>query len=88
MTEAARSSGPVDSRLSGFMKWAVVNRQPLGEMVQSFRRGYMLAAVELCRGNRTKAAKLCGIHRNTLQRAIGPELPLDPRGSRPRKAGK
>jgi len=42
----------------------------LGEAVEEFEKGFIKAAIAGSNGNRTRAARLLGIHRNTLSRKL------------------
>jgi DNA-binding NtrC family response regulator len=45
---------------------ATISRLPLKDAVEAFERQYIKAVLDSVSGNRTKAAELLGIHRNTL----------------------
>lgn len=47
-----------------------VGTKSLEEIVEETERQAIIAALELCRGNRTEAAKVLGIHRTSLYRRI------------------
>ncbi len=47
-----------------------MNNIPLREAVNRFEKQYILETLDLTNGNRTKAAALLGIHRNTLQNKL------------------
>ena len=40
------------------------------EAVSEFEKKFILKALEKCKGNQTKAAKVMGIHRNTLNKKL------------------
>jgi Fis family transcriptional regulator len=40
------------------------------EAVSEFEKKFILNALEKCNGNQTKAAKVMGIHRNTLNKKL------------------
>ena len=48
----------------------------LGDAVTEFEKRFIRHALESSRGNQSRAAKLLGIHRNTLSRKLG-EYKLD-----------
>jgi DNA-binding NtrC family response regulator len=45
---------------------ATIRRLPLKDAVEAFEQQYIKAVLDSVSGNRTKAAELLGIHRNTL----------------------
>ncbi len=53
------------------------------EAVGEFEKRFIKRTLERAQGNQCRAAKLLGIHRNTLSRKIG-EYKLDHRGPRRR----
>jgi|HubBroStandDraft_5_1064220.scaffolds.fasta_scaffold128199_2 DNA-binding NtrC family response regulator len=58
---------------SAYNSWCremVVELKPLEEVTAELRRRYLWLAIEVCGGNREEAAKILGISRTTLYRAI------------------
>jgi len=53
----------------------------LGEAVTEFEKKFIRRVLEHARGNQSRAAKVLGIHRNTLSRKVG-EYKLDHIGRR------
>ena len=51
------------------------------EAVEDFEKKFIKRALDRTEGNQSKAAKLLGIHRNTLSRKVG-EYKLDHNGHR------
>ena len=47
-----------------------IKNLPIKEAVRKFEKQYIRETLDLTNGNRTKAAKLLGIHRNTLQNKL------------------
>jgi DNA-binding NtrC family response regulator len=70
MTAKEPTFDPLNLPVKAFLAWAVNNELPMQEVVVSFRRGYVRAALTATKGNRSRAARLLGIHRNTLLRDI------------------
>ena len=52
------------------------------EAVNEFEKKFIKRVLDRSRGNQSRAARLLGIHRNTLSRKIG-EYKLDSNGRRP-----
>lgn len=50
-----------------------IRRTPLEEVMDLVRLAYASNAVKVCKGNQSDAAKMLGIHRNTLSRILGAE---------------
>jgi len=55
----------------------------LEEAIEEFEKRFIKAAMEGSRGNQSRAARLLGIHRNTLSRKLG-KFRLDHAASRQR----
>ncbi len=51
------------------------------EGVSEFKKKFILTVLQDCNGNQCKAARLLGMHRNTLSRTIA-DLKLDAKGLR------
>lgn len=51
------------------------------EAVSEFKKKYIMTVLQDCNGNQCKAARLLGMHRNTLSRTIA-DLKLDARSMR------
>jgi DNA-binding NtrC family response regulator len=48
------------------VKDLVENELPLRDAVKEFEKQYIQTATKICQGNKTRTAKVLGIHRNTL----------------------
>lgn len=70
-------------QLEGLVSQMVERGILFEEAVGEFEKRFIKRTLERAQGNQCRAAKLLGIHRNTLSRKIG-EYKLDHRGPRRR----
>ena len=70
-------------QLEGLVSQMVERGILFDEAVGEFEKRFIKRTLERADGNQCRAAKMLGIHRNTLSRKIG-EYKLDHRGSRGR----
>jgi len=73
----------VKDQLEGLVSQMVDRGILFEEAVGEFEKRFIKRAMERAEGNQCRAAKMLGIHRNTLSRKLG-EYKLDHRGSRRR----
>jgi Fis family transcriptional regulator, factor for inversion stimulation protein len=73
----------VKDQLEGLVSQMVDRGILFEEAVGEFEKRFIKRTLERADGNRCRAAKMLGIHRNTLSRKIG-EYRLDHHGSRKR----
>jgi len=71
----------VKDQLEGLVSQMVERGILFDEAVGEFEKRFIKRILERAEGNQCRAAKMLGIHRNTLSRKIG-EYKLDHRGSR------
>lgn len=69
----------LEGLVSQMVDRGILFEEALGE----FEKRFIKRALERAQGNQCQAAKILGIHRNTLSRKIG-EYKLDHRGARKR----
>ena len=67
----------LEALVSQMVERGILFEEALGE----FEKRFIKRALERAHGNQCRAAKMLGIHRNTLSRKIG-EYKLDRNGSR------
>lgn len=75
-----------------FRDWQLVRELvkysvPFHEIVRAFRTGYVMAALDLEGGNRTRAAKRIGLHRNIVAAYTKDFVPPATHGRKPRRDG-
>ncbi len=80
LTEA-KERGVVKDQLEALILQMYKNGITYSEGVCEFKKRFILAVLQECKGNQCKAARQLGMHRNTLSRAIA-ELKLDAKGLR------
>jgi len=73
----------VKDQLEGLVSQMVERGILFDEAVGEFEKRFIKRILERAEGNQCRAAKMLGIHRNTLSRKIG-EYKLDHHGSRKR----
>jgi Fis family transcriptional regulator len=73
----------VKDQLEGLVSQMVERGILFDEAVGEFEKRFIKRILERAEGNQCRAAKMLGIHRNTLSRKIG-EYKLDDHGSRKR----
>jgi len=73
----------VKDQLEGLVSQMVERGILFDEALGEFEKRFIKRTLERARGNQCRAAKMLGIHRNTLSRKIG-EYKLDQRGLRSR----
>jgi DNA-binding NtrC family response regulator len=56
----------IHGKMKILVKDLVENELPLRDAVKEFEKLYIQTATKLCNGNKTRTAKVLGIHRNTL----------------------
>jgi len=76
-----RERGVVKDQLEALVMQMYRNGITYAEGVCEFRKRFILAVLQDCKGNQCKAARQLGMHRNTLSRTIA-ELKLDAKGLR------
>jgi len=73
----------VKDQLEGLIAKMIEGGILFDEAVGDFEKKFIKRALDRTEGNQSKAAKLLGIHRNTLSRKVG-EYKLDHNGHRRR----
>jgi DNA-binding NtrC family response regulator len=73
----------VKDQLEGLIAKMIEGGILFDEAVEDFEKKFIKRALDRTAGNQSKAAKLLGIHRNTLSRKVG-EYKLDHNGHRRR----
>ena len=73
--------GVVKDQLEALVTQMYKNGITYSEGVCEFKKRFILAVLQDCKGNQCKAARQLGMHRNTLSRTIA-ELKLDAKGLR------
>jgi Fis family transcriptional regulator, factor for inversion stimulation protein len=73
----------VKDQLEGLVTQMVDRGILFDEAIGEFEKRFIKRTLERADGNQCRAAKMLGIHRNTLSRKMG-EYKLDQRGSRKR----
>lgn len=73
-------SGIVKDQLEGLVSQMVERGILFEEAIGEFEKRFIKRTLERAQGNQCRAAKMLGIHRNTLSRKIG-EYKLDHNGS-------
>jgi len=71
----------VKDQLEGLIAKMIEGGILFDEAVEDFEKKFIKRALDRTEGNQSKAAKLLGIHRNTLSRKVG-EYKLDHNGHR------
>ena len=74
-------SYPTSAQLDALVRQMIKGGIPFAEAVQTFKRQFVLVVLRDLNWNETKAARVLGIHRNTLARSLR-ELDLDVRSLR------
>jgi Fis family transcriptional regulator, factor for inversion stimulation protein len=73
----------VKDQLEGLVSQMVDRGILFDEAIEEFEKRFIKRTLERAEGNQCRAAKMLGIHRNTLSRKIG-EYKLDRHGARRR----
>jgi DNA-binding NtrC family response regulator len=68
--ERCKKEQDVKEKLESLVIEMIERRIFLGEAVNEFEKKFILNALNKTGGNQTKAAKVLGVHRNTLNRKI------------------
>jgi Fis family transcriptional regulator, factor for inversion stimulation protein len=74
-------SYPTSAQLDSLVRQMQKDGVPFSDAVREFRKQFVLTVLRDLNWNETKAARVLGIHRNTLARTLG-ELDLDVRSLR------
>ena len=76
-----RERGVVKDQLEALVVQMFRSGITYAEGVSEFKKKFILTVLQDCNGNQCKAARLLGMHRNTLSRTIA-DLKLDAKGLR------
>jgi len=76
-----RERGLVKDQLEALVVQMFRSGITYAEGVSEFKKKFILTVLQDCNGNQCKAARLLGMHRNTLSRTIA-DLKLDAKGLR------
>jgi Fis family transcriptional regulator, factor for inversion stimulation protein len=76
-----RERGVVKDQLEALVVQMFRSGITYSEGVSEFKKKFILTVLQDCNGNQCKAARLLGMHRNTLSRTIA-DLKLDAKGLR------
>ena len=76
-----RERGVVKDQLEALIVQMYRSSITYSEAVCEFKKKFILTVLQDCNGNQCKAARLLGMHRNTLSRTIA-DLKLDAKGLR------